>query len=58
MKFVIEHPERIGGTRFNNDGEWNWESISQNPGINMRDIENNNRLPWVWDGIFLIRILL
>lgn len=53
IDFVVRHPENIGG-RVGRDsfGDWHWVSISQNPGITMKDTIEYPMLPWQLPYIF------
>src|SRR5207253_1887784 len=42
IDFVLNHKEE----------KFCWTDISMNPGIKMKDIENNLNLPWEWNFIF------
>lgn len=41
MQIVNDHPTE----------EWDWNWLSENPGITMEDIKNNPQHPWKWEYI-------
>ena len=38
MDFINDNPDK----------DWEWDCISQNPGITMIDINDHPELPWNW----------
>lgn len=46
IKFIIDHPNNSDHTHLSTD--WDWESISGNVGIKIKDIYDYPDLPWNW----------
>ncbi len=50
IKFLLYH---LNDTSNTYDSQWYWSEISRNPGIKIKDIGDNPKLPWIMKDVFM-----